>query len=80
VNPQLAPPSTKSSSISFRSELPIKRYGCAVQSGNGNAVAVGDLTPVEASELCELIEAYIKALVARNFAERLTRLERTTNR
>jgi hypothetical protein len=36
--------------------------------------------PVEASELCELIEAYIKALVARNFAERLTRLERTTNR
>ena len=44
------------------------------------AVAVGDLTPAEASELGKLIEAYIKALEATDFAERLTQLERTTNR
>jgi hypothetical protein len=44
------------------------------------AVAVGDLTPAEASELGKLIEAYIKALEATDFAERLTKLERMTNR
>jgi hypothetical protein len=43
------------------------------------AVAVGDLTPAEASEL-GLIEAYIKALEATDFAERLDKLERMTNR
>jgi hypothetical protein len=41
------------------------------------AVAVGDLTP---SELGNLIEAYIKALQATDFAERLDKLERITNR
>jgi hypothetical protein len=44
------------------------------------AVAVGDLTPFEASELGKLIEAYIKTLEAMDFAERLTKLERMTNR
>jgi hypothetical protein len=44
------------------------------------AVAVGDLTPAEASELGKLIEAYIKALEATDFAERLTQLELMTNR
>ena len=39
------------------------------------AVAVDDLTPAEASELGNLIEAYIKALEATDFAERLTKLE-----
>jgi hypothetical protein len=44
------------------------------------AVAVGDLTPAEARELGKLIEAYIKALEATDFVERLTKLERMTNR
>jgi hypothetical protein len=34
------------------------------------AVAVGDLTPTEASELGKLIEAYIKALEARERQKR----------
>jgi hypothetical protein len=34
----------------------------------------------EASELGKLIEAYIKALEATDFAERLDKLERMTNR
>jgi hypothetical protein len=44
------------------------------------AVAAGHLTPSEASELGKLIEAYIKALEATDFAERLDKLERMTNR
>jgi hypothetical protein len=44
------------------------------------AVAVGDFTPAEASELGKLIEAYFKALEATDFAERLDKLERMTNR
>jgi hypothetical protein len=44
------------------------------------AVAVGDLTPAEANELGKLIEAYTKALEATDFAERLDKLERMTNR
>jgi hypothetical protein len=44
------------------------------------AVAVGDLTPSEASELGRLIEDYVKALEATDFAERLDKLERMTNR
>jgi hypothetical protein len=44
------------------------------------AVVAGDLTPSEASELGKLIEAYIKALEATDFAERLTKLEPMTNR
>src|SRR5262245_12667494 len=44
------------------------------------AVALGDLTPAEASELGKLVEAYVKALEATEFAERLTKLEQLTHR
>jgi hypothetical protein len=44
------------------------------------AVAVGDLTPAEAGELGKLIEAYVTALEATDFAARLENLERVTNR
>jgi len=44
------------------------------------AVVAGDLTPSEASELGKLIEAYVKALEATEFAERLAKLERMANR
>jgi hypothetical protein len=39
-----------------------------------------DLTPAESSELGKLIEGYIKALEATDFAERLTKLEQMINR
>jgi hypothetical protein len=44
------------------------------------AVAEGELTPSEAAELGKLVEAYVKALEATDFAERLDKLERMTNR
>ena len=44
------------------------------------AVAVGDLTPAEAGELGKLIEAYVRALEATDFAARLENLERANNR
>jgi hypothetical protein len=44
------------------------------------AVAIGDLTPAEAGELGKLIEAYVRALEATDFAARLENLERANNR
>ena len=44
------------------------------------AVAVGDLTPAEAGELGKLIETYVRALEATDFATRLENLERVSNR
>jgi hypothetical protein len=44
------------------------------------AVADGDLTPAEAGELGKLIEAYVRALEATDFAARLENLERANNR
>jgi hypothetical protein len=44
------------------------------------AVADGDLTPAEAGELGKLIEAYVRALEATDFATRLENLERVSNR
>ena len=45
-----------------------------------SAVADGDLTPAEAGELGKLIEAYVRALEATDFASRLENLERANNR
>jgi hypothetical protein len=39
-------------------------------------VAAGDITPGEASELAKLVEAYVKALEAAEFDERLRAIER----
>jgi hypothetical protein len=39
-------------------------------------VAAGDMTPSEASELAKLIEAYVKALEAGDFDQRLRAIER----
>ena len=44
------------------------------------AVADGNLTPAEAGELGKLIEAYVRALEATDFATRLENLERVSNR
>jgi hypothetical protein len=40
------------------------------------AVATGDLTPMEASELGKLVESYARALQAAEFAERILKLEK----
>ena len=44
------------------------------------AVAIGELTPAETGELGKLIEAYVRALEATDFAARLENLERANNR
>jgi hypothetical protein len=43
------------------------------------AVAAGDLTPGEASELSKVVDAFTRAVEAHEFEERLTRLEQRTN-
>lgn len=42
------------------------------------AVATGELTPTEASEVGKLIDVYVKAVEATELVERLERLERMT--
>jgi hypothetical protein len=61
---------------------PIMSAADAVQASGAlvAAVAEGELTPTEAGELGKLVEAYVKALEATDFAERLDKLERMTNR
>ncbi len=44
------------------------------------AVAAGDLTPMEANELGRLVESYVKALEVSDLAKRLDRLEQATSR
>jgi len=44
------------------------------------AVADGELTPSEASELGKLVESYVKTLEATEFEERLRRLETSGHR
>ena len=44
-------------------------------SGITVAVAGGEITPSEAAELSKLIEAYVKALEASEFEQRLRALE-----
>ena len=43
------------------------------------AVARGDLTPSEASELGKLLESYVRTLEATDLEDRLSRLERMTS-
>jgi hypothetical protein len=77
---RLAPP-RKDRHVAF--ELP--PVACAADAAKASAalvaaVADGDLTPAEAGELGKLIEAYVRALEATDFAARLENLERANNR
>ena len=77
---RLAPP-RKDRHVAF--ELP--PVACAADAVKASAalvaaVADGDLTPAEAGELGKLIEAYVRALEASDFAARLDNLERANNR
>ena len=74
-------PARKDRHVAF--ELPL--VACAADAVKASAalvaaVAVGDLTPAEAGELGKLIEAYVRALEATDFATRLENLERVSNR
>jgi hypothetical protein len=44
------------------------------------AVAAGELTPSEAAQLAKVLEIHVRALEAKGFDERLTRLENAPNR
>jgi Family of unknown function (DUF5681) len=73
---RLAPP-RKDRHVAF--ELP--PIACAADAVKASAflvaaVADGDLTPAEAAELGKLIEGYVRALEATDFALRLDNLER----
>ena len=43
------------------------------------AVAAGDITPAEASEISKLVDTYVKAVETTELAQRISRLERMTN-
>jgi hypothetical protein len=43
------------------------------------AVASGEITPIEASEIGKLVDSYVRAVEATELAERIERLERMTN-
>jgi hypothetical protein len=43
------------------------------------AVAAGEITPAEASEISKLVDTYVKAVEATELAERISRLERMTS-
>jgi hypothetical protein len=61
-----------------RFALPTLRSGADAanaMSGITVAVAGGEITPSEAAELSKLIEAYVKALEASEFEQRLRALE-----
>jgi hypothetical protein len=42
------------------------------------AIASGEVTPSEATELSKLIEAYLKSLEVTDLADRITKLEKIT--
>jgi hypothetical protein len=44
-----------------------------------SAVAAGEITPAEASEISKLVDTYVKAVEATELAERISRLERMTS-
>jgi uncharacterized protein DUF5681 len=43
------------------------------------AVATGEITPSEASEISKLVDTYVKAVEATELTERISRLERMTS-
>jgi hypothetical protein len=43
------------------------------------AVAAGEITPAEASEISKLVDTYVKAVEATELSERIARLERMTS-
>src|SRR5215217_9236345 len=61
---------------------PIERAADAVASHAAlvGAVARGDLTPSEASELSKLVEGYVRAVEATDILDRLAKLEVATQR
>jgi Family of unknown function (DUF5681) len=73
---RLAPP-RKDRHVAFA----LPPVACAADAAKASAalvaaVADGDLTPAEAAELGKLIESYVRALEATDFASRLDNLER----
>ena len=72
-------PARKDRSVAF--ELPkLESAGDAVKAATAivEAVACGDLTPSEASDLSRVVEGFTRTLEAVDFEARLTRLEKAT--
>jgi hypothetical protein len=72
-------PARKDRSVAF--ELPkLESAGDAVKAAAAivEAVACGDLTPSDASELSRVVEGFTRTLEAVDFEARLTRLEQST--